>query len=277
MADIGASNWNEADASNSTAAPDGWPEGMAPSGVNDSGRAMMGAVKRFYDWTNPLLTAGSSTAYTLTYSVAPGALVDGMSHLVQFNAANGVAATLNVNALGAKPLQYYAAGSWLAIPSGLLGANQVARVAYNAAAGAYRLIDLRNRTGEVVPYAGATAPEGSLLCFGQAISRTDFVGLFTAISTLYGTGDGSTTFNLPDLRGRVAAGKDDMGGSAASRLNGTVMTPDAVTLGANGGHQSVTTINSTANGTAGGDFTAITLAQVLVVQPTMIFNYIIKL
>ena len=49
MADIGASNWNEVDAFNSTAAPDGWPEGMAPSGVNDSGRAVMGAVKRVFD------------------------------------------------------------------------------------------------------------------------------------------------------------------------------------------------------------------------------------
>lgn len=47
MADI--STWSPVDASNNQPPPDGWPEGMAPSGVNDSGRALMGAVRRFYD------------------------------------------------------------------------------------------------------------------------------------------------------------------------------------------------------------------------------------
>jgi hypothetical protein len=141
MADIPASNWTEADASNSTAAPDGWPEGMAPSGVNDSGRAMMGAVKRWYDWTVPLVTGGTSTAYTLSYAVAPGALVDGMSHLVQFNAVNGAAATLNVNALGAKPLHFYAGSAWGACPANMFAIDQIVRVTYNAAAGTYRCID----------------------------------------------------------------------------------------------------------------------------------------
>src|SRR5580700_364187 len=117
MADIGASNWNESDSGNSTAAPDGAPEGMAPSGVDDTMRAMMGAIKRWYDWSIPKLTGGTSTAYTLTYAVAPGALVDGMTHLVRFNAANGVGATLNVNNLGAIPLQYYSAGAWRAVPT----------------------------------------------------------------------------------------------------------------------------------------------------------------
>lgn len=136
--DIGASNWNEADASNSTAAPDGWPEGMAPSGVNDAGRAMMGAVKRWYDQSIPLVTGGTSTAYTLSYSVAPGALVDGMTHLVQFNAVNGAAPTLNVGALGAKPIHFYGVGAWGACPANMFAVDQVVRVTYNATAGAYR-------------------------------------------------------------------------------------------------------------------------------------------
>lgn len=141
MADIGASNWNEADASNSTAAPDGWPEGMAPSGVNDSGRAVMGAVKRWYDWSAPLVTGGTSTAYTLAYSVAP-TLVDGMSHLVQFNAVNGASPTLNVNALGAKPIHFYCGGSWAVLPANALTVDQIVRVVYNSAAGTYRAMYL---------------------------------------------------------------------------------------------------------------------------------------
>lgn len=61
--------------------------------------------------------------------------------------------------------------------------------------------------GGLIPYAGPTAPSGYLLCDGTAVSRTTYVDLFTAISTAYGIGDGSTTFNLPDLRGRVPVGK----------------------------------------------------------------------
>jgi microcystin-dependent protein len=217
--------------------------------------------------------------------VAPGALVDGMTHLVQFNAANGVAATLNVGALGAKPLHYYAAGDWRVIPSALLGANQIARVSYNSSAGAYRLIDLDNKTGEVATYAGTTAPKGSLLCYGQAISRTDYVGLFTAISTTYGTGDGSTTFNVPDFRGNVAAGKDDMGGSAAGRLSG------GTTLGAALGAGTHTHAGSTMDGPSsvnlaanGLDFNAanvshthaLHIANDTNVQPTIVLNYVIK-
>ncbi len=87
--------------------------------------------------------------------------------------------------------------------------------------------------GGVVDFAGATAPVGWLLCYGQAVSRTTYALLFTAISTTYGIGDGSTTFNLPDLRGRVSAGKDNMGGTPANRL--TAATVNGVTLGAAGG------------------------------------------
>lgn len=93
--------------------------------------------------------------------------------------------------------------------------------------------------GVMLPYGGASAPTGWLLCFGQSLLRTDFPDLFTAIGTAYGSADG-THFNVPDLRGRVPAGKDDMGGSAASRLTSTTMTPDGVTLAAVGGAQTVT-------------------------------------
>lgn len=83
-----------------------------------------------------------------------------------------------------------------------------------------RVLDLwAGMTGTVLPFAGSAAPIGWLLCYGQAVSRTTYANLFAAIGTAYGAGDGSTTFNVPDLRGRVAAGKDDMGGTAASRLN----------------------------------------------------------
>lgn len=60
--------------------------------------------------------------------------------------------------------------------------------------------------GIVLPFAGSTAPQGYLLCDGSAVSRTDYADLFAAIGTVYGAGDGSTTFNVPDLSGRVVIG-----------------------------------------------------------------------
>jgi microcystin-dependent protein len=93
--------------------------------------------------------------------------------------------------------------------------------------------------GVVSAFAGVNAPAGWLMCAGQAVSRTDYSALFNALSTTYGAGNGSTTFNLPDLRGRVPAGVDNMGGSAASRLTSTVLTASN-TLGATGGAQTHT-------------------------------------
>ena len=73
--------------------------------------------------------------------------------------------------------------------------------------------------GCIMAWTTGTAPSGWLLCGGQDVSRTLYADLFTAIATTYGAGDGSSTFNVPDLRGRVIAGLDDMGGGgAAGRL-----------------------------------------------------------
>ncbi|CAK0779044.1 putative Tail fiber protein [Gammaproteobacteria bacterium] len=73
--------------------------------------------------------------------------------------------------------------------------------------------------GLIAPYGGAAAPDGWLLCDGTAVSRSTYAALFTAISTTYGVGNGSTTFNLPDLRGRFPLGKAAAG--TGSTLGGT--------------------------------------------------------
>lgn len=82
-------------------------------------------------------------------------------------------------------------------------------------------------TGMVIPYAGSSEPTGWLLCSGQAVSRTTYADLFTLIGTTYGVGDGSTTFNVPDMRGNFPLGKDNMGGSSRNRVTAT----EADTLG----------------------------------------------
>lgn len=60
--------------------------------------------------------------------------------------------------------------------------------------------------GIVIPFAGSTPPQGYLLCDGSAVSRDTYSALFAVIGTVYGAGDGSTTFNVPDLSGRVVLG-----------------------------------------------------------------------
>lgn len=78
--------------------------------------------------------------------------------------------------------------------------------------------------GAVIPWCGNSAPTGWLLGYGQAVSRTTYSALFANTGTSFGSGDGSTTFNVIDMRGRTIFGRDDMGGVAANRItvNGTI-------------------------------------------------------
>lgn len=83
---------------------------------------------------------------------------------------------------------------------------------------------------------GGGVSKGWLYCDGSIVSRVTFDTLFAEIGTTYGEGDGSTTFALPDLRGRVVIGRDDMGADAAANHAATGADGiDGATLGAVGG------------------------------------------
>lgn len=87
--------------------------------------------------------------------------------------------------------------------------------------------------GRIEQYGGASAPTGWLECDGSAVNRTTYARLFTAISTTWGVGDASTTFNLPDFRSRVLVGKGT-GTATASGVNGDVDTAaDTLTVASN--------------------------------------------
>lgn len=73
--------------------------------------------------------------------------------------------------------------------------------------------------GSIMPYGSDTVPENWLLCDGSAVSRTDYALLFSIIGTTYGDGDGSTTFNVPDLRTRVPLGKGTATGEGGESYN----------------------------------------------------------
>lgn len=91
-------------------------------------------------------------------------------------------------------------------------------------------------TGATFQWLTDTAPTGYLLTYGQAVSRTTYADLFAVIGTTFGVGDGSTTFNLPDLRGRYWLGKDNMGGTSANRVTAAA----ADTIGGTGGAETHT-------------------------------------
>lgn len=93
--------------------------------------------------------------------------------------------------------------------------------------------------GSIQAFAGANAPTGWLLCDGSAVRRGDYPDLYNTLGTQYGSGDGATTFNIPDLRGRVPAGKDNMGGTAAGRLTSAVSGVAGTALGSSGGSQNI--------------------------------------
>lgn len=74
--------------------------------------------------------------------------------------------------------------------------------------------------GTVVEFAGTVVPNGWVLVSGQALSRSGEARAFDVVGTVFGPGDGSSTWNTPDLRGRITAGMDNMGFGAAGRLTG---------------------------------------------------------
>jgi len=130
MADISQSSWSETDANNNVAAPNGFPEGMPPSGVNDAARAVMGAVKRFWDRNNAALAStGSANAQVLTYAIAPTGYATGERYTFRAGAANTGAVTLDINGLGAKDIRK--GDGTTALAAGDILAGQAVEVAYD--------------------------------------------------------------------------------------------------------------------------------------------------
>jgi len=223
-----------------------WAEGQSPSSVNDSSRAMMAATAKYRDdIAGAIVTSGSATAY----SVSSYQGFDSVAHLggqmIAFtpHVTNGATATLNVDGLGARPLRA-SPGVELLAGTIIQGTPYVA--VYNSSDAAFYLRGHYGNPYNVplaagLDYWGPVAPNS---CFafpaGQAISRSTYSALFALLGTTWGTGDGSTTFNLPDKRGRVSVIKDDMGGFSAFRITSAVAGFAGDALGAAGGSQSHT-------------------------------------
>jgi len=96
-------------------------------------------------------------------------------------------------------------------------------------------------SGAVMSFASETAPTGWLKANGAAVSRTTYADLFGAIGTVFGAGDGSTTFLLPDMRGQFARGWDDGRGLDSSRAFGSTQSSENLS------HRHITLVVTTAN------------------------------
>lgn len=234
-------DWSQTAAANATASSTvNWAEGQAPSSVNDSARAMMADVAKFRDdISGSLATSGTSTAYTVSSNQAFSTLAKLNNMMVAFtpHTTCGGTVTLSVDGLGAKPLR---TSPGVELQAGTLVQGTPYVAIYNNSSGVFYLQSFfgnpyNTPIGGGLLYFGTTVPN-SAFAFpnGAAISRTTYSALFAITSTTYGPGDGSTTFNIPDLTGRVPAMKE----ASATRLTSTYFAGNSTALGAVGGNES---------------------------------------
>jgi microcystin-dependent protein len=242
--------WSQTAASDATVdSTINWAEGQAPSSINDSARAMMAATAKYRDdIAGAIVTGGTSTAYTISSFEVFDTLAHLNGQMIAFtpHTTNGATVTLNVDSLGARPLRT-APGAELLSGTIIQGTPYVA--VYNNSDGAFYLQGFYGNPynvplGAGMDYWGAAAPNSAFaIPVGQAISRTTYASLYALIGNTYGSGNGTTTFNLPNKSGRV---------SAAIDLTGTVLTGATITSGG----------ATVLGGTGGGETQTLTLGQI---------------
>lgn len=247
-------NWSKTAAANATIEPTiNLREGQSPGSLNDASRGMMAAVANYRDDTAGLLTtSGTSSAYTVSTNenfnpVGAGgaALFDGLTLTLRLHVTNALGSTLNVDSTGNIPMRML---TGVAIPAGIGIAGTPYRFTYLG--GEWILHGSQANPfnipiGGFLDYSSLTVPNSNfVLPYGQAISRTTYAVYFAMVGTTFGVGDGSTTFNIIDVRGRTFAGLDNMGGVAAGRVTSANSGFDGTVLGAAGGAEVVTLARS---------------------------------
>lgn len=208
--------WSQTANTNGTADPFiSWPEGMAPSQVNNSARGMMAEQAKWRDDTSGFtVTTGSASAYAVQSYSGFDKLPSLNSQMIAFtpHVTNATNPTLSVDGLADRPIMI---SPGVAVPAGVLIQGTPYQVLYNDADSAFYLFGVGSAIAGNpynIPFLGGidywdTVTPGSQFIFplGQAISRTTYSAAFARWGTTFGAGDGSTTFNIPNKAGRVSA------------------------------------------------------------------------
>lgn len=251
-----------------------WAEGQPPSSVNNSARSMM---QRISEMLNDLgavsSTAGTANIITFTAKSPFSQYKTGIRVMLRASNSNTASASLNVNSVGAKTIFKVAMNGVTALIGGEIIANGIYEFIYNETladgAGGWFIINPTSLqqvpVGSVIARASPIVPEGFLYCNGQAVSRTTYASLFANIGTRWGTGDGSTTFHIPDFRGFFLRGWDDGRGKDSGRVFASVQESQNLahthtvsgTTSTDGAHfhgiKSNANTNSGSNGLRSGD------------------------
>jgi phage-related tail fiber protein len=165
------------------------------------------------------VATGSGNAYAITLAPALTAHVAGMPIVFKANHANSGASTVAVSGMGAVAIKRRD-GS--ALVTGDIQNGQIVIICYDGTN--YQLMSQHadiSDVGKIGWFPTAAAPAGWLKANGAAVSRTTYANLFAVISTTFGAGNGSTTFNLPDMRGEFVRGLDDGRGVDPDRTLGS--------------------------------------------------------
>ena len=240
----GVNNWSRNASSNDVSDPPiNFQEGQPANTVNNSQRAAMSSVANWRDDNIGILVAsrGTGDAYSLATIQGFNEAAIAIGHTAWFRvaSANQGPATLSLDGQTAKPILR---GKLRQCSPGDLSPGIIYSVSYLPTEDAYVIVSPTiDRPGRIVAQADATMEPGWLPCDGRALSRTVYSALFAVIGTTWGNGDNSTTFNIPDLRGRAMFGADDLGGTAANVLTGAGGAAGIDgDLGSTGGAQAVT-------------------------------------
>ncbi|MFK5600265.1 tail fiber protein [Methylobacterium sp. HMF5984] len=203
-------------ASNDVAAPPIlWIEGQPAKTVNNSARAVMAALACWRDDNSGILSATGGASNT--YAVATNQVFEAADYANAFevaftpDAVNSGPSTFNPDGAGAKPLRRHGGAE---LGPGDIQVGSVYRLRWHPGTGAFTVVSPMIRSaGAIEAFAAVGAvPPGWLVCDGSAVSRTSYAALLAAIGLTWGAGDGATTFNVPNLRGRALFGADPSGG-----------------------------------------------------------------
>ncbi|EJF91330.1 tail fiber protein [Bartonella melophagi] len=220
-----------------------WAEGQPPSSVNDSARAMMQRIREYLTDNGGTIEAkfttekdGNETSIRLVTKSPIAAYTNDI--IVRFKAqgVNTKTTSVVLNKLSAQPVYKVTPNGLVLLSGGEIQKNGLYELVYQYGIGGEGKDGwyLTNPTpaaapkpvssfpsGFIATFAMEKIPEGWLLCDGKAYLRKNYASLFVAIGETWGRGDGTTTFNIPDLRGMFLRGLDSQRGIDKNRVLGS--------------------------------------------------------